>query len=196
MKSIIIILGTLICIALLLGAAIAHFRLVYVFPIVFVVGFVLAMLLTKSNQATLNKKYVAPLFVTISYLIFSWFSWQIFIIHQIPLTSSQRTHAMTWENKGKENHIGESEIVFQFVDYRGSYEGVFSNKIANYLESLPTPRVDVTFEISRYFGCWGGYRTIRIGEISHLEYRDGYASGGGSNKESPWDEFYGKWWCP
>ena len=196
MNSIFIITLKLFGINILLLAITVYFRLGYQIPIILIVGLVLTMLLTKSDQANLNRQYVAPLFVTVSYLLIFWLTWLIFIAYEIPRTYTQRTHAMTWENKGKKNHTGESEVVFQFVDHPGNYHGVYSNNIAKYLEDLLTPRIDLKFEISRDFGCWNGYRVVQIGGLSQVVSRDGYARDEGVPKQSPWDEFYEKWWFP
>jgi predicted membrane protein len=196
MKSITMIIAKLVCITILLFAIAIHFGLGYQLPLVLIVGLLLAMFLTKSDQANLNRKYLAPLFVLISYLFLFTSSWLLITYYHIGQTYTQRTHAMTWENKGKNNNTVESEIVFEFVDFTGNYEGIFSDRIASYLEKLQSQRIDITFEVSRTFGCWNGYRMIQIGDIQKLLIRDGYSRSIGAPKRSPWDEFYGKWWCP
>jgi hypothetical protein len=101
--------------------------------------------------------------------------------------TSTVTYAMTWsQGDPPRNAAGERHVVLRFADFPNHFLGFYSSKLAEYLESHPTPTVDVELEITRDFGAVRGVRAVRIGSLSGWWPRSSYGGHAGDYEPAPW----------
>lgn len=100
-------------------------------------------------------------------------------------------------------------IILTFVEFPDHYVGIYSPDLGDYLESLPSDRVRVVFEVSPVFGGMHGgdwvnpvklfdlvvgrlrghvwYNTVQIGTLTRWRSDGGYGGSRGNPRPSPWD---------
>lgn len=104
-----------------------------------------------------------------------------------------RTYTMVWSYGDPDDHDTDiHHIVLVFKKYPLHYVEIYSEQVQEYLESLTTREVDVTFEVVSNFGSVTSYSEVQIGDLK--KWRTERDGGGGSispgarinNIESPW----------
>jgi hypothetical protein len=101
--------------------------------------------------------------------------------------TSNVTYPMTWSyGDPSSNEAGERHVVLRFADFPNHHVGFYSSELAKYLESLPTPRINVEFEITRDFGDVRGYHAVRIGTLTEWQSGSSYGGHSGDNDPAPW----------
>ena len=184
-KKIITIILKLILLVLILTLGVFYLRLGWFLYIVWAVGLVVAIQITRSQTKALPWAYSTGLVVLI-YILSVVFIWSIFIDQK-----SYKNYQMTWSDKGSNNNLNVPEIVLNFKDHPDQYVGIYSQEVADYLHPLPQKEVSVTFSITSDFGCLRGFYYPKIGELTSWVSMFGYASVDGN-------VVFGKspWWCP
>ena len=89
--------------------------------------------------------------------------------------TSHRTYSMNWVNRGTKNNFNQPEIFLEYVDYPGFHEGIYSEELADYLNTLATNQVDVKFEVTSNFGCVRSFYEVQIGNLTPVPSRWGYS---------------------
>ena len=101
--------------------------------------------------------------------------------------TSVATYGMTWSNGDpSRNQAGERHVILRFADFPNHHIGIYSSELAAYLESLPTPSVNVEFEITRDFGFVREYHAVRIGTLTEWQSGSSYSGHYGGYDPAPW----------
>jgi hypothetical protein len=165
------------------------FRLGYFIPIVVIAGAGAAWVVTRNERrATLNGTVVSAV-TLLSYLLAT-----IVLFWGLTGQVSYRTLAVTWHDRGRENHTAESEIFLEFSDFPGHGVGIYSNALRDHLNAVGSRETTVDFEVTSDNWCLRGFHEVGIGslrDLSMLRRAGGYSRGG--DGKSPWESSY--WWC-
>jgi hypothetical protein len=117
---------------------------------------------------------------------------------------------MTWRyGPPAKEYPASRHIILTFVKFPDHYIGIYSPDLGDYLKSLPSDRVRVTFEISPIFGGMHGgdwlnpfrlfelvagrlrgrvwYNAVQIGELTRWRSEGGYGGARGNPHSSPRD---------
>ncbi len=102
------------------------------------------------------------------------------------------TVSMTWEIEPAQNphpYLKQTHVVLYFNRNRNHYIGFYSDKLADYLRSLPSREVSVLFEVTKDFGRIRAFHELQIGDLSEWDGERGYeyaGVSGSSRGPSPW----------
>ena len=122
----------------------------------------------------------------------------------------QVPHEMIWEyGEPAKEWPAAKHVVLTFAEYPDYYIGIYSSDLGNYLETLPSHRVRVVFEVSPVFGGMHGadwmnplkvldlavgylrgnvwYHEVRIGDLTKWHSDFSYGGHQGNPGPSPWD---------
>ena len=184
-----LVLVKLFVMSLLLHLAVFYFRLGLVLLIIWIAGGWLAILLTRSFRKTFEPAPVGWVVVGIAYVISLALVWNMFLDRK-----SLRRYVMTWEDRGVDNQFKQPEIVLTFSEYPTHYVGIYSQQVLEYLRTLASRSVPVTFTVTKDFGCIRGFYESRIGELERWTSPDGYTGQAGNDlTRNPWSSPF---WCP
>jgi len=100
-------------------------------------------------------------------------------------------------------------VILTFVEHPDHYIGIYSSDLGDYLETLPSRRVRVVFEVSPVFGGMDGadwisplkildlvigrlrgniwYHEVQIGNLTHWRSDFSYGGHNGNLESSPWE---------
>jgi len=186
MKQMITVICKLVLLTFLLNILLYYFGIWFVaFPL-WALGLVLAFFITKSYwSSTLQKMIGIPLIVVAYILTFPLFFKQI----------SHRVYPMEWESQGINSYHKKSEVLLRFADHPHHVNRIYSNTIADYLESLPSKTVEVTFRESREFGCYRGGIETKIGDLSVSYEMIMHSSSGREGSVDQSTPRPDPWWC-
>lgn len=186
-KGILTILVKIVILALLTHAAIFIFKLGWFVIIVWALGGIISVVITKSEWNVVGRmKLISPILIAALYLFVIYSSWNLFTDRK-----HRQTFSMSWNDKGNVNQYNESEVVLHFQDFPEQYIGIFSNDVANYLKNHTYNNLLVTFEVTSDFGCMRGFHEVQIGDLHHWKSAWGYGSI--TESASPWGK--SNWWC-
>ena len=81
---------------------------------------------------------------------------------------------------------GTKHIILRFADYPNHAIGICSRDLAQYLESLPTNKIAVTFELWYDVRRMRGFREVKIGNLTKWDDEWSHYQIVGESKPSPW----------
>jgi len=185
-RSIRIVILKLVALAALLYVASFYLRLGFFLPAVYAVGAVVAVAVT-ARQWRGSRPWLGAAGVFIGYVAL-----QLGVFAALT-TESREELDMTWREEPADGPGSGREIVLEFEDSPGSYIGIYSDRLAEYLAETGDAAVRVEFELTRDFGCLRGFHETRIGRLtSWTTGGSGYAGSRGG-AQLPWTD---PWWCP
>ena len=98
------------------------------------------------------------------------------------------TYEMVWDyGPPAEQCRGTKHILLRFVDFPSDMIGICSQDLGNYLESLASNKVPVTFEVTYDLRSVRGFREVKIGTLTRWNEVWSYNQSQGERKRSPWD---------
>ena len=184
-----LVLVKLLVMSFVLHLAVFYLRLGLFLLIIWIAGVWLAILLTRSFWKTFEPAPVGWVVVGTAYVISLVLVWNIFLDRK-----SLRTYVMTWEDRGAGNEFKQPEIVLTFSEYPAHHIGIYSQQVSEYLRTLASRSVPVTFTVTKDFGCIRGFHESRIGELDRWNSPFGYAGQAGNDlTRNPWPSPF---WCP
>jgi hypothetical protein len=187
-KKLTIAISKVILLVLLLHLAIFYFRLGWFVLLIWIVGFFLSFLVTRSLRPEFPAIFGA-LIVGCVYVVSVAVVWQIFATQK-----SHRTFQMSWADRGSDNAHKQAKVELRFVDFPRHYVVIFSSELADYLREAKTNPVPVTMEESSVLWCSLGFHEVQIGELTHWKYDWSHTGVVGDTDPSPWAK--DGWWCP
>ena len=98
----------------------------------------------------------------------------------------EMTYDMEWSLGESVEYLPDCQhVVLRFKDYPSYSVGIYSNDLADYLQTLAHKDVRVTFAMTLDFGRTRGFHETRIGELTDWNAVDGYFSSRGDGSKSP-----------
>jgi len=174
------IVGRTTLLAVALALAVYYFSLGWFLPVVWAVGAVLALALSRREGGERWPRLARGAFIVAVYAVMTVAVWQT-------LFGRRQTvgHEMMIENRGRANSFGEDEVVLHFASHPAQHVGLYSNELGEYLTRRGRRSVRVDFEVTRDLGCFRGFRATRIDTLRAWRERFGY-SGATGDAPPPW----------
>jgi hypothetical protein len=111
--------------------------------------------------------------------------WWIYF-YSVTDVKTRATVPMTWEIDPPHNahpELKEKHVRLYFQTNPNKSIGVYSDQVANYLQSLPTKEVNVAFDVIKDFGHLRALHEVQIGELKSWDGPSNYSyfrsAGGG-----------------
>jgi hypothetical protein len=186
-KKLTIAVARIFLLVLLMHLAIFYFRLGWFVVLIWLLGFALSFLITKSLRLEFPK-IIGALIISCVY-VSSVSIVGIVFFHQ----KSHQTFQMSWTDMGLDNERKQAKVELRFVDYPQHYVVIFSSELADHLKEAKKNPVPVRMEISSALWCMGGYHEVQIGQLTHWRSDGGYSGVHGMANPSPWAA--DPWWC-
>lgn len=153
----------------------------------FTLATVLICRLVRPHTSILKLFLIAPVIFTVAFVLF------LTRVGPFVGQESTREHMMTWTiTPAPANRDLEPEVVLTFDEYPNHSVGIFSDDLAEHLETHSEEGVKVVFVVTSDYGKVRGFDTVEIGGLTDWVSPNGYysVSGGGndvSDSSSPWD---------